>query len=51
MRSRNETTVGIKNVRPYGPKPGDFITGGVEFFLQIDSETPMSVATNITVFG
>ena len=51
MRSRGEVIIGIKNVRPYGPRPGDFITGGVEFFLQIDSKTPLSVATDIIVLG
>ncbi len=51
IRNRGEATIWVKNIRPYGPNPGDFMTGGVEFFLQIDREMPMRVATDITVLG
>jgi hypothetical protein len=48
---RGLAPIWVKNVRPHGPNPGDTITGGVEFFLQIDWDTPLSIATDITVFG
>ena len=50
-RTRGDAPIWVKNVRPHGPNPGDTITGGVEFFLQIDWGTPLSIATDITVFG
>lgn len=50
-RTRGAAPIWVKNVRPHGPNPGDTITGGVEFYLQIDWDTPLSVATDITVFG
>ena len=51
LRHRGEATISVKNVRPHGPNPGDTITGGVEFFLQIDWDSPLNVATDITVLG
>ncbi|SFE61991.1 hypothetical protein [Nitrosomonas sp. Nm166] len=51
IRHRGEAPIWIKNVRPHGPNPGDSITGGVEFFLQIDWEAPLNIATDITVLG
>jgi len=33
------------------PNPGDTITGGVEFFMEIDWNGPLNVATDITVIG
>ncbi|MFB6457123.1 hypothetical protein ACE38W_17765 [Chitinophaga sp. Hz27] len=49
-RYRGLATIGVKNIRPHGPNPGDTITGGVEFYLQIDCNTPINIATDITVF-
>jgi len=49
IRWRGEAPIWVKNVRPHGPNPGDTITGGVEFYLQIDWGTPLNVATDITV--
>ena len=46
-----DAPIWVKNVRPHGPNPGDTMTGGVEFFLQIDFPSPLSVATDITVLG
>lgn len=51
QRTRGDAPIWVKNVRPHGPNPGDTITGGVEFFLQIDWNTPLPVATDITVLG
>lgn len=51
QRHRGAAPIWVKNIRPHGPNPGDTITGGVEFFLQIDWDTPLSVATDITVLG
>ncbi|MCB0096803.1 MAG: hypothetical protein KDE50_12405 [Caldilineaceae bacterium] len=51
QRHRGEAPIWVKNIRPHGPNPGDTITGGVEFFLQIDWETPLNVATDIIVLG
>ena len=48
---RGAATIHVKNVRVHGPNPGDTITGGVEFFLQIDWNAPLDVATDITVMG
>lgn len=50
-RFRGAAPIWVKNVRPHGPNPGDTITGGVEFYLQIDWNTPLSIATDITVFS
>ncbi|WP_177198135.1 hypothetical protein [Nitrosomonas communis] len=41
----------MKNFRPHGPNPGDSITSGVEFLMQIDWGNPLNIATDITVFG
>jgi len=49
-RDRGNTTITVKNIRPHGPNRGDTITGGVEFFLQIDQRDPIDLATDITVF-
>ena len=51
IRGRGDAPIWVKNVRPHGPNPGDTITGGVEFFLQIDWGTPLNVSTDITVVG
>ena len=51
IRFRGDAAIWVKNVRPHGPNPGDTITGGVEFFLQIDWPDPLSIATDITVVG
>jgi hypothetical protein len=51
FRHRGLAPIWVKNVRPHGPNPGDTITGGVEFFLQIDWDSPLSIATDITVMG
>lgn len=48
---RGAATIHVKNVRAHGPNPGDTITGGVAFFLQIDWNAPLDVATDITVMG
>jgi len=50
QRKRGDAAIWVKNVHPHGPNPGDTITGGVEFFLQVDWGTPLDVATDITVF-
>lgn len=50
QRMRGAASIWVKNVRPHGPNPGDSITGGVEFFLQVDWGEPLNVATDITVF-
>jgi hypothetical protein len=50
-RDRGDAPIWVKNVRPHGPNPGDTITGGVEFFLQINFPSPLSIATDITVLG
>jgi hypothetical protein len=49
-RSRGDAAISVKNVRPHGPNPGDTITGGVEFFLEVDWDSPLLVATDISVF-
>jgi hypothetical protein len=51
IRHRGDAAIWVKNVRPHGPNPGDTITGGDEFFLQIDWRTPLNIATDITVLG
>lgn len=51
IRHRGAAPVWVKNIRPHGPNPGDLITGGVEFYLQIDWNTPLNIAVDITVFG
>lgn len=51
VRHRGAAPISVKNVRPHGPNPGDTITGGVEFFLQIDWDSPLHIATDITVLG
>jgi hypothetical protein len=48
---RGLAPIWVKNVRVHGPNPGDTITGGVEFFIQVDWDTPLDVATDITVMG
>lgn len=50
-RHRGAAPVWIKNIRPHGPNPSDSITGGVEFYLQIDWNTPLNIAVDITVLG
>jgi hypothetical protein len=49
LRTRGDAPIWVKNVRPHGPNPGVNITGGVEFYVQIDWGTPLNVATDITV--
>jgi len=49
VRFRGAAPIYVKNIHPHGPNPGDTITGGVEFLLQVDWETPLNVATDITV--
>lgn len=49
VRFRGDAGIWVKNVHPHGPNPGDNITGGVEFFVQIDWGTPLNIATDITV--
>jgi hypothetical protein len=49
QRQRGDAGIWVKNVRPHGPNPGDNITGGVEFFVQIDWDTPLDIATDISV--
>ena len=51
IRHRGAAPIWVGNIRPHGPNLGDTITGGVEFFLQIDWNTPLAVATDITVLG
>ena len=51
IRWRGDAAIWVKNVRPHGPNPGDTITGGVEFFLQVDWGTPLDIVTDITVIG
>ncbi len=51
VRHRGLAPIWVKNVRPHGPNAGDRITGGVEFFVQVDWESPLHVATDITVLG
>jgi hypothetical protein len=51
IRHRGAAPIWVKNVRPHGPNAGDTITGGVEFFLQIDWDSPLHVAVDITVLG
>ena len=48
-RHRGDAGIWVKNVCPHGPNPGDKITGGVEFYLQIDFHKPLDIATDITV--
>ncbi|HTF95088.1 MAG TPA: hypothetical protein VL995_03065 [Cellvibrio sp.] len=50
-RHRGAAPIWVKNVRPHGPNPGDIITGGVEFYLQIDWNSPLNIAVDITVLG
>jgi hypothetical protein len=50
-RTRGAAAIGVRNVRPHGPNQGDNISGGVEFYLQIDWESPLHVSTDITVLG
>jgi hypothetical protein len=54
-RVRNGRVIDVKNVRPHGPNPGDNITGGVEFYVDIGQpfrfmSTPVDIVTDITVF-
>ncbi|WP_193044710.1 hypothetical protein [Mycolicibacterium baixiangningiae] len=49
FRFRGAAPIYVKNVHPHGPNPGDTITGGVEFYLDIDWDSPLDVATDITV--
>jgi hypothetical protein len=49
VRTRGDAAIYVKNIRPHGPNPGQAITGGVEFILQVDWGTPLNVATDITV--
>lgn len=49
-RFRGAAPIFVKNIRPHGPNPGDNITGGVEFFVEIDWDAPLNIATDITVF-
>lgn len=51
VRHRGAAPIYVKNVRPHGPNPGDTITGGVEFYLQIEWDSPLHIATDITVLG
>jgi hypothetical protein len=51
VRHRGDATIGVKNVRPHGPNPGSDVSGGVEFFLQIDWNGPLAVVVDITVLG
>lgn len=50
VRHQGLAPIWVKNVRPHGPNQGDRITGGVEFYLQIDWNRPLDVALDITVF-
>ena len=49
IRHRGAAPIWVKNVRPHGPNAGDTITGGVEFFAQIDWGGPLHIVTDITV--
>lgn len=55
IRARGDAPIWVKNVHPHGPNFGDTITGGVEFYLQVDWGTllsdPLDVALDITVIG
>lgn len=51
IRHRGLAPIWVKNIRPHGPNPGDSITGGVEFYLQIDWNTPLNISVDITVLG
>ena len=45
-RIRGAATIYVKNVRPHPDQGGG---GGVEFFLQVDWNSPLDVVTDITV--
>ena len=45
-RHRGEAPIYVKDVRPH---PDDGGGGGVEFYLQVDWDTPLDVVTDITV--
>jgi hypothetical protein len=49
IRHRGAAPIWVKNVRPHGPNAGDTITGGVEFYAQIDWGVPLHIVTDITV--
>lgn len=51
IRHRGDAPIYVKNVRPHGPNPGSPITGGVEFYLQVEWNGPLNVAVDITVMG
>lgn len=42
-RTRGDAPIYVKNVRPHAN------SGGVEFFLQVDWDSPLDVVTDITV--
>ncbi|GAA0709841.1 hypothetical protein [Dokdonella soli] len=45
-RTRGDAPIYVKNVRPHGDDGGG---GGVEFYLQVDWNSPLNVVTDITV--
>jgi hypothetical protein len=46
QRTRGDATIYVKNVRPHADQGGG---GGVEFYLQVDWNTPLDIVTDITV--
>jgi hypothetical protein len=55
VRFQGSAPIWVANVKPHGPRPGDTITGGVEFDLVVEwydnngNPLPLNVMTDITV--